>query len=128
MIADFEFYKNNFKGIIITTDKDYEPFAERAGDELARYVGRISDTDEAQTALKRCACRIADILYGDFKLSKYGSASGKISSESVSGYYSVTYGNTSGNEALKLLKYQINTAIALYLGKWLLKSTSRIIY
>lgn len=120
MIADFEYYKNQFHGIVIPSDEEYIYFAERAGDELALYVNRVPNTNDAQTALKRCACRVADIIYGDFKLSKYGSQSGKISSESVSGYYSVSFATTGGIEAISALKRQINTAITLYLGKYIL--------
>lgn len=128
MIADFEFYQKQYHGIIITSNDEYDYFAERASDELACFVNRVPNTDDGQNALKRCACRIADILYGDFKLSKHGSSAGKISSESVSGYYSVSYGTVSGDESLKLLAHQINTAIALYLGKYVLGSTRKVIY
>lgn len=127
MIADFEFYKTEYHGIIITEESDYAYHAERASDELALYVRRIPQNDEAQRALKRCACAIADILYGEFKLSKFGSTSGKIASESVSGYYSVSYGTTSGTEAIKALKSQIDNTIAKYLGGYLLGAV-KVIY
>ena len=70
--ADFEYYQNSYKGILITSADEYSYFAERAGDELAPFANRVPDTEEGQTALKRCACRIADILYGDWKQSKNG--------------------------------------------------------
>lgn len=120
MIADFEYYKNEFHGIIIPSEEEYNYFAERAGDELALYVNRLPNTDDAKIALKRCACRVADIIYGDFKLSKYGSQNARISSESVSGYYSVSFSTMGGTEAIRALKRQINTAITLYLGKYIL--------
>lgn len=114
MYADFDFYQNNYKGILITSADDYAYFAERAGDELAPFVNRIPDTEEAQTALKRCSCRIADILYGDWKQSKNGVS--KISSESVSGYYSVSYATPTYGQ----IRIQINGAITLYIGRYVL--------
>ena len=112
--ADFDFYRNSYKGILITSDLIYSIFAERAGDELALFANRIPNDDEAQNALKRCACRIADILYGDWKQSKNGVS--KISSESVSGYYSVSYATPTYGQ----IRLQINSAIALYLGRYVL--------
>lgn len=112
--ADFEFYQNDYHGILITNSNDYAYFAERAGDELAPFANRVPDTVEGQTALKRCACRIADILYGDWKQSKNGVS--KISSESVSGYYSVSYATPEYGQ----IRIQINGAITLYIGKYVL--------
>lgn len=112
--ADYMFYVNEYKGILISSADDYAYFAERAGDELAPFANRVPDTEEAQTALKRCACRIADILYGDWKQSKNGVS--KISSESVSGYYSVSYATPTYGQ----VRLQINSAIALYLGRYVL--------
>ena len=71
-------------------------------------------TDDGQTALKRCACRIADILYGDWKQSKNGAS--KINSESVSGYYSVSYATPTYGQ----IRLQINSAIALFIGRYVL--------
>ena len=112
--ADFEYYQNSYKGILITSADDYAYFAERAGDELAPFANRVPTTDDGQTALKRCACRIADILYGDWKQSKNGVS--KINSESVSGYYSVSYETPTYGQ----IRLQVNNAIALYIGRYVL--------
>lgn len=112
--ADFDYYQNAYHGILITSADDYAYFAERAGDELAPFANRVPADEEAQTALKRCACRIADILYGDWKQSKNGVS--KISSESVSGYYSVSYATPTYGQ----IRLQINSAIALYIGRYVL--------
>ena len=114
--ADFEYYQDSYKGILITSADDYAYFAERAGDELAPFVNRVSGTEEGQTALKRCACRIADILYGDWKQSKNGVS--KINSESVSGDYSVSYATPTYGQ----IRLQINSAIALYIGRYVFGS------
>ena len=113
-IADFAFYQNEYKGILITSEKDYAYFAERAGDELAPFANRVPDTDEAQNALKRCACNIADTLYGTWKQSKNGVA--QMTSESVSGYYSVSYSVVTDAQ----VRARINNAIALYIGRYVL--------
>lgn len=112
--ADFDFYQNDYHGILITNSNDYAYFAERAGDELAPFANRVPDTEDGQTALKRCACRIADILYGDWKQSKNGIS--KISSESVSGYYSVSYATPTYGQ----IRLQINSAITLFIGRYVL--------
>lgn len=112
--ADFDFYQNEYKGILVKNSGEYAYFAERAGDELALFANKVPNTDEAQTALKRCACRIADILYGDWKQSKNGVS--KISSESVSGYYSVSYATPTYGQ----IRLQVNSAIALYIGRYVL--------
>ena len=112
--ADFDYYQNAYHGILITSADDYAYFAERAGDELAPFANRVPTTDDGQTALKRCACRIADILYGDWKQSKNGAS--KINSESVSGYYSVSYATPTYGQ----IRLQVNNAIALYIGRYVL--------
>lgn len=113
-IADFAFYQNDYKGILITSETDYAYFAERAGDELAPFANKVPDTEEAQNALKRCACNIADTLYGTWKQSKNGVA--QMTSESVSGYYSVSYSAVTDAQ----VRARINNAIALYIGRYVL--------
>lgn len=118
--ASYEFYKNDYLGIVIDSETEYAYFAERAGDELARYAKCLPNTEDAQTALKKCSCRIADIYYNDFKASKYGQ---KITSESVSGYYSVSY---SANDIATINKL-INNAISTYLGAYIMRRVKNII-
>ena len=115
MLADYDFYKNTYRGIVIADANSYNYFGERASDELALFANReIFTTDEtAQNQLKRCACRISDIIYA----STNGKGVNKnITSESVVGYYSASYAQVDDNQ----VKGQINSAITLYLGKYLL--------
>lgn len=115
MLADFNFYKTRYNGLIITDANIYEHFGERAGDELALYSNKAvfsNNNEEAQNALKRCACRIADILYSQYNTQKDGK---NILSESVAGYYSATYGDVTNEQ----IKHQINSAIKLYIGRYL---------
>ena len=112
--ADFNFYNNEYNGVVIEDLKEYACFAERASDELALFAYKLPIYEEAQTALKKCQCRIAEILYGDFKSSTHGNS--KVSSESVSGYYSVSFATPNNTE----IKSQINAAIKTYLGRWIL--------
>lgn len=111
MLADYDFYKNTYKGIVIADANSYEYFGERAGDELALF-SYLADTD-GKADLQKCACAIADILYST---SSGGKAIGKnVTSESISGYYSVSYGSFTQAE----IKSQINSAIRKYLGKYI---------
>ena len=116
MLADYNFYKNEYKGIVFADDKTYEYFGERASDELALYSNRrIFSTDStAQTQLKKCACRIADILFAS---TNNGKMDGKIiTSESVAGYYSVSYSVATDSQ----INLQINSAISSYIGRYIL--------
>jgi len=116
MLADYDFYKKTYKGIVFADANSYEYFGERAGEELALYSSlKIFNEGEANLQLKRCACRVADILKSAQSNGKEGK---NISSESVAGYYSVSYSNPTDSQ----IKAQINTAIKLYIGKYILGS------
>lgn len=118
MLADYDFYKNTYKGIVFADANSYEYFGERAGEELALFSSRsiFNEDITAKEQLKRCACRIADILYAS---TNGGKSIGKnVSSESVAGYYSVSYSQATESQ----IKGQINTAIKLYIGRYILGS------
>ena len=120
MIADYEYYKTEYHGIVIQSAEQYDFLAGLAGDELANFVSRIPNTEEAQKALKRCACRCADIFYQQYASSGWGKSGGKLASESVNGYYSVSYAFDSADSSALSTRRALNAAIALYLGKWVL--------
>lgn len=114
MLADYDFYKNTYKGIIFNDATSYEYYGKRASDELAFCSNRQVFADlTAQTQLKKCACDIADILYSstDGKVGKR-----VVASESVSGYYSVTYATVTEEQ----IKSKINSSIKKYIGKYIL--------
>ena len=116
MLADYDFYKTTYKGIVFADANSYGYFGERASEELALYSSRsvFNEDVTAKEQLKRCACRIADILYST---TNGGKTVGKpITSESVAGYYSVSYAQTTDAQ----VRQQINTAIKLYIGKYIL--------
>lgn len=115
MLADYDFYRNTYKGIVFADATSYEYFGERASDELALFSDRavFAENPTANNQLKRCACRIADILYSSNN-GKVGSKT--ISSESVAGYYSVSYATTTDEQ----IKAQINSTIKLYIGRYIL--------
>ena len=115
MLADYVFYKSTYKGIVFADANSYEYFGERASDELALYSNlKIFATDSTpETQLKKCACRIADILYAGSGGGKVGKSA--ITSESVAGYYSVSYATTTDAQ----IRGQINTAITLYIGRYI---------
>lgn len=117
MLADYDFYKNTYKGIVFADANSYEYFGERASEELALFSSKsiFSEDENANNQLKRCACRIADILYSSTNGGKEGKT---VASESVAGYYSVSYSNPTNSQ----ITGQINTAIKLYIGKYILGS------
>lgn len=118
MLADYDFYKSTYKGIVFADADSYEYFGERASDELALYSNRqiFAKDDTANEQLKKCACRIADILYST---TNKGKMDGKtVTSESIAGYYSVSYATATDAQ----IRSQISTAIKLYLGTYILGS------
>ena len=118
MLADYTFYKQEYKGIVFADAKSFEYFGERASEELALYSSKtiFTEDDTANNQLKRCCCRIADILYSSTNGSKNIDKS--VTSESIAGYYSVSYATTTDSQ----VRSQINTAIKLYLGRYLVGS------
>lgn len=123
-IADFTFYQDTFKGVAIKSEEEYAYPAERAGDELARFVDFIPKDEAAQNLLKRCACAIADIKFNVEKSSKNGNP---ITSESVNGYYSVSYGAATGAEAYNAEAARIRSLIIMYLGRYIQRSLKAMI-
>lgn len=117
MLADYNFYRDTYKGIVFADANSYGYFGERASDELALYSNMKVFTEDAtaNAQLKKCACRIADILYSNTNNGKEGKA---VASESIAGYYSVSYSVATQEQ----IKHQINTAITLYIGKYFLGS------
>lgn len=120
MIANYEYYTGTYYGYTIPSEK-YNFFAERASDKLARYQAFLPDTEDAQNALKKCSCAISDLLYNNAQGSKNGK---KIASESVNGYYSVSF----STESETALKTKINGVIKDYLGVYLSMKPIKVIY
>lgn len=114
MLADYNFYKEIFVGDVIPTEDEFKVVSSRASDKLAQFENVVTD----QESLKKCCCAVAEAIYGYNKLHKYGSSQGKINSESVSGYYSVSYGGGSSS-GLVALNSDINSIIKDYLGKYI---------
>lgn len=108
MIADFEYYKNTYKGIAITKEADYAFYGERASERLEVYESMLQAVLVSHETLKRCACNVADTLYS------YGKQ-GNVASENVQGKYSVSYTATDEQQ----VNNKINNAVKLYLGKYL---------
>ena len=120
MIATYEYYTTTFYGTTIP-QAEYNYFAERASDRIARYQPILPSSDGAQEALKKCACAISEVLYNNAKGSKFGK---QIASESVNGYYSVSY----STESETALKSKINAIIRDYLGAYLTNMKVAVIY
>lgn len=115
MLADYDFYHDTYKGIVFTDANSYGYFGERASDELALYSNNpVFQNETANNQLKKCACRIAEILFS-VNGGKVGQQT--VSSESISGYYSVTYKPKTEAE----IESQIKTAIKLYIGRYILR-------
>lgn len=120
MYADYQYYTDVFLGKAIQSEDDFNYLSGLACDEMNSYptVQKLDVNVEAiSTALKRCQCRVADIIQDGYR--KAG-----ISSESVNGYYNVSYAVLTDDQ----VKVQIANAIKLYLGKYIFKSTRIIVF
>ena len=105
---DYEFYRNEFCGRAIGAAEDFAYFAERAGDELALFVRMLPD--KAQNDYSRCICAVAEIVQQEASTSHNGRP---VASESVNGYYSVTYGQSQSMER------RVMDTVYKYLRPWL---------
>lgn len=115
MLADYNYYKNTYKGIVFSDATSYEFYGERASDELAPYSDKaVFTTDEkAASQLKKCACKIADILFSATSGNAQGNA---VASENIVGYYSATYAVKTDAQ----VRSEVSAAIKLYLGAYIL--------
>ena len=115
MLADYNFYHGTYKGIVFSDATSYEYYGERASDELAPYSNMaVFTTDEtAATQLKKCACRIADIMFSAMNGGKQGKA---VQSENIVGYYSATYAVKTDAQ----VRSEVSAAIKTYLGAYIL--------
>lgn len=122
MLADYNFYIINYKGIIIADAHSFDYYGARASDELALFSNRavFSRDKKAKEALQKCACRIADILFEQSGSKKDGK---NITSENIAGYYSATYASVNDAD----VKKQINGAIRTYLGRYVLGGARAIL-
>lgn len=119
MYADFNYYQNVFNGKAIQTEDDFNYLGGLACDEIDSYpqLKKVQTSEDFETALKRCQCRIADIIQDGIRKSG-------ISSESVNGYYNVSYAVLTEEQ----IKVQIATAIKLYLGKYIFRAVKMILW
>ena len=100
MFADFEYYKDTFKGTKIKSEEEYNYL----GQEASRYIRQYtSDIDEDTMD---CECALVEYLQSSKK-------QGNIASESIPNYYSASY--TANDKATRMS--EINAILSLYLGE-----------
>ncbi len=97
--ADFLFYKNVFKGLVITDETIFESVSERASEYIDvvtfdRINENILSNIVISDKIKRCCCALAEI---NFQFQSYSQGK-KVQSES-NGKYSVSYAVPSINES-----------------------------
>ena len=97
MFADFEYYKNFFKGTKIKSSDEYVYLAQEA----SRYIKKYTSDIDADT--KACECALVEYL-------QLENRQGNIASESIPNAYSVSY-NTGSSK-----KISINEILETYLG------------
>lgn len=105
MYADWSYYNNTYKGSVIKTEEEYDFYGEMACDYVDAYIVQqiVKDTEQ----VKRCNCRIADIICS-------GAKKAGIASESIGGVYSVNFKDNDQQQ----IEAQINSALVLYLGRY----------
>lgn len=97
--ADFSFYKDTFKGLVITDETIFESVSERASEYIDVVTfGRINENILSNIVIsdkiKRCCCALAEI---NFQFQSYSQGK-KVQSES-NGKYSVSYAVPSVTES-----------------------------
>lgn len=109
--ANFEYYKNSFKGSIITDSTTFNSMSEKATD----YINSVTfdRITEVNDKIKRCCCALAEtILY------KSDLDSGKVIESEKNGSYSVTYAKNTNTNASTDSAYQkrLKSICLKYLG------------
>lgn len=100
MFADYEYYKNKFKGTKITSANEYEYLAQEA----SLYI-KNQHINNSGDDVKSCECAIAEYLQSSKK-------QGNMTSESIPNFYSASW---SANDK-KTRMSEINAILELYLG------------
>lgn len=100
MFADFEYYKNTYKGNQIANADEYVYL----GNEASRYIEKYTNIVDDDTMA--CECAIIEYLQASKK-------QGRITSENIPNFYSASY--TANDEATRMT--EINAILRLYLGK-----------
>ena len=98
MFADFDYYKNVFKGKKIVNADDYQYLANEASRHIKRFTSEVNEDTKA------CECALAEYIQ-EYK------RQGNIASESIPNAYSVSYSSNSADYLAK-----INNILSLYLG------------
>ena len=99
MFADYEYYKETFKGTKIKNADEYTYLAHEA----SRYIKQ--HTQEVDEDSKACECAIVEYLQGAKK-------QGKLTSESIPNFYSASW--SANDDATQ--RRDINSILSLYLG------------
>ncbi len=103
MYADYEFYKNDYKGSVIPDAPSYDRAAVEASaylDYITHYRISEDSPDEVKVKVKLAQCAIADVCYRQAQ----DDVANVVSSESV-GNHSVTYAARVGFKQRELEKY-----------------------
>lgn len=109
-MTDFTFYKDEYKGSTIVDQIPFEELELRASEFLISYVPKPIDTENASIEVKKCVCKLAELIYIDVNNLRK-------TSESL-GSYSVTYATGYAlAETSKSLENRMVYYIRVYLGK-----------
>lgn len=98
MFADYDYYKDVYKGTKIKTADEYQNLGRQASRYIEKYTKLINEDT------KDCECVIAEYLQNVNK-------QGNIASESIPNAYSVSYISKDKNTILN----EINAILSLYL-------------
>ena len=118
MIADYEFYRENYYGDLLTAE-NFPKYASRADahlDELTmgKYASDCLEPFEIE-AVKKAECAIADLCLNLEQAELQSDAAWKVEGEKV-GNHSVTYRNYA--EIAKQTERQIHEVAVRYLLRW----------
>lgn len=99
MFADFEYYKNTYKGTKIKDVNEYTYLGQEASRYIQKYTKDVNDNSKA------CECALVEYLQGSKK-------QGNMTSESIPNFYSASW---SANDKTTR-ESEISAILELYLG------------
>ncbi len=113
MFADFEFYQQEYHGTAIKTAPSYSYYGGLAAEyiEQATFGRAISANGDNLKKIKKCECKLADILAVNHE--DGNESEREVKSESVGGWSKTFAENKRSDEALAS---KIRSTLNLYLG------------
>ena len=114
--VNFEFYKKEYKGTLISASDDFESALIKAQSKVDHYTSqRLKNSAEIPIEVKMCCCELCELEFQNTQAAKNVQNANGVKSESVGGW-SKTYEGTSEKQArIKNLAIECQEVITRWL-------------